>query len=160
MFQILNYNIKLEDSGNITTKINRDLLYTLDMDIIYNKCWCCLRSDYISLILKKLSLPLNMTLHLIRGRWWTIICPPSGILSLQEIMYLRRGTYPTSSINLYSVVHQVATGALSKSSSQRFTWYGHQSRGITLVALWLLLIVWHPPVDRGYMYVTICCLIG
>ena len=75
-----------------------------------------------------------MDLHLLRGRLWRILCPPSGALR-----NIQRGCSliiksPDARINLSSVAHQITFGAID-ASSQRFTWYGYQSQGINLVAL-------------------------
>ena len=88
-----------------------------------------------------MSLSLTMTLHILCGKWWPILCPPSGaLLHWQKGWHHRTSMQPSACIDLSSVIHQVTP---SYSFSQGFTWYWHQIWGIKLVVLWLLLRVRH-----------------
>ena len=90
-----------------------------------------------------------MTLHLLCGRWLPIVCPPSGAFrNGQKGLYHQSSMYPDSGINPSSVVHPVTRGILD-ASYQRFTLYCHHRWCINLVALWLILIVWHKNNDNN-----------
>ena len=43
--------------------------YVLAVDVVYNKCWCCLRIDYIIHDILSYLYPITMTLHLHCSRW-------------------------------------------------------------------------------------------
>ena len=58
-------------------------------------------------------------------------------------MYYQISVYPDPGINISLVLHQVTTGTFLKLPG--FTWYCPQIQGINLVALYLILIVRHPP---------------
>ena len=64
-------------------------------------------------------------------------------------MYFQSSIWPATGINLSSVVNQVAHSKLSYSSSQGFIWYCSHSWCINLVALCILLRVWHFPPNIG-----------
>ena len=53
-------------------------------------------------------------------------------------MHSQSSTYSAAGFNISSVVHHVTNSTLY-ASSQDFIWYGHQSQGINLVALVLIL---------------------
>ena len=85
----------------------------------------------------KLYLPITMTLHLLCGRLWPIICPTSGMFVtyrrdciFREVLSLMpKLTYPRWYTS-FPLVH------LLRGSSQGFTWYFHHRQDINLVALW------------------------
>ena len=89
-------------------------------------------------------LPLNMTLYLLFGRCWPIVCTPSEAFCNRHklcipgsvCILLTALTYPRWYTRL-PLVH------LLQGSYQRFTWLCHQSQGISLVVLCLILRVWH-----------------
>ena len=55
-----------------------------------------------------------MTLHIHRGSWWTIVCPPYGVFhSIQNGLYHWSSTQPTVGINIYLVLHKVTNGTLA-----------------------------------------------
>ena len=91
-----------------------------------------------------------MTLHLHRGRWWPILCPPYVVFLIQQKGFHHRSiTYPAAGINLSSVIQQVTRGTID-ASSQGFTLYLNQIRGINPVAIWMILrFQISPPVTEG-----------
>ena len=64
----------------------------------------------------------------------------------QKVFHHRISTYPAAGIHLSSVVHWITGGTLD-ASSRGFAWYGHQIWGINLLALCLLIRVWHRNMD-------------
>ena len=101
-----------------------------------------------------LSLPLTITLHLHCGRWRPILYPLYGTLcNYQKILKHQRHMYHDYGINLFSVEHHINRGTLSYSSSQGFNWYFPQTWGINMVAICLLLKMWHYP---PWMEVHVC----
>ena len=82
-----------------------------------------------------------MTLHVLRGGWWQIVCPPSGAFcNIQKGLHHWSSKKPDASIKLSSLVNPVTHGKFY-ASSRGFTWYCPQSWGINLVALFVLLRV-------------------
>ena len=98
-----------------------------------------------------LFLPLTMTPHFNRGRWWPILCPTSGALrNFLKGLNHKSSIYHDSGINLSSVAHQLTHGTLSYSSSRGFIWYCTQIWGINLVSICIILKMWHsPPMTWG-----------
>ena len=77
------------------------------------------------------------------GRWWPIVCPPDGTLrSRQKGCIMWSSTWAAAGINLSLVVHQVTTGTLD-AISQGLPDTVPRAKGINLVALYIILRVWH-----------------
>ena len=96
----------------------------------------------LDIILQEISPPLNLALHLLWGRWWPIVCPPSvALCSIQNIcisgavhILLSELTYPLCYTRL-RVVHLVTHW------SKGLTGLCSQSWVINLVALCMLIRV-------------------
>ena len=89
----------------------------------------------------KWYLSFTMTVHLHRGRWWLIVCHPyETLLNWQKGLHHQISKQPAAGIKLYSAIYQVTHGTLD-TISQGFTWYLHQSRGINIVSVCLILRV-------------------
>ena len=118
------YNINLfpsiQDMTTIVTEFGTFRYIGLPMCMCYvrvlygcysNKQQVCLISDQIRCISFQCSLPLTMSLHLLHGRWWPIVCPPSsalrgvqkGCISIAELTLLPTLTYPQWYTRLYMV---------------------------------------------------------
>ena len=84
-----------------------------------------------------------MSIHLQHGRWWTIVCPPSGALpNGYKGLHHQRSMYPDNGINPSLVVHQIYQWHnLHLEGPTGFTLVLSHNQGIKLVALCLLLRV-------------------
>ena len=136
--------------------------YVLAISILYKNHQRCLRIYYISCNIIQLSLPLSMTLHLHRGRWWPIICPSIGaLINVQKGFHHQSSTYPDS------VINYILSGTTG------YTWFDQllNSTRVYLVIFPISEVLTQQryvsysecgtlPHGQRYTCLPICCLIG